>query len=1348
MVERDFAGTDRFEVRRRLGQGGMGVVYEAFDRVRVSSVALKTLNRFDPQAIYRMKQEFRALTDVSHPNLAQLYELVFANEQWFFTMELVDGVDFLSYVRGHGAYEMAARPAEVLGPAASVGAAESSAAAAPTSSIDDETWLRVTDPTERMTWDNRAGELFSTSRTLLSVEATIPKLEPRAVRPGRRVSTPRALGPVGVERTRETLRQLAEGMIALHDAGKLHRDIKPSNVMVTKTGRVVLLDFGLVTEMYEKWLIQSTMEGALVGTVAYMAPEQSVGAILGPACDWYSVGVMLFEALTACLPFEGKLFEILLDKQELDAPLARDLVPEVPDDLNRLCRDLLRRNPDDRPSGREVLKRLRATATPGTGPTPSWKTPAMSSKLIGRRRELAALDRAFDTAAHGGTVIVHLHGRSGIGKTALVREFLEKKSAAQAIVLSGRCYERELVPYKALDNVIDALSHHLRKIPKKDARDLLSDDIRSLVRVFPVLKRVDVIHEMALVAGAGAPSVPVEVRRRALGALRDLLDRLAKRRPVVIAIDDLHWGDEDSALLLQELLRPPHPPELLMIAIYRSEGADVSPVVRALRAEPGSVLQGLDVRELSVGPLDRSEAEDLARTILAHVVDETTDSKVAAFRAGSDTDPGIKAQEIARESRGNPFLVHELASFAHAEIRNASARYGEAMPDSREIEINLDRAIQARIKGLPGDARRLVEIVAVASRPIAESIAFRAAQIAPGDRTPIALLTSAHLVRAIHSALREPLVEPYHHGAVEAVKAMLGPEELREHHRALAAALEAEEHADPEALVHHLRAAGERQRAADLAVLAAERAVDVLAFDRAASLFRLAIDLADETKRPEVELYSALGEALVNAGHAWDAAEAFVRAAKSTDPPRGRELHRRAAEQLLRSGHVERGVALMREVLAGVGASYPESTPAAVRRVKLERAKLLVTGLKLPAIGGPSGRKPRAEEIERLDALWAASMGLAMVDFTRGMYFHNQALPLALKLNDPYRRARSLAIEAALTAGLEGNDERAKRVLVHLRELVAGLNHPHAKGLCAMAHAFAAYFSGRVREAIGEGDRALAILSTECTGAGWELDTTRAVLYGAMTYVGDLASLPTRLREEIRLARLSNNLYAVAVVVASPSVSTLWLAHDRVDYARSQLEASLAEWPMPKDDLFLQGVQSRLSEASFDLYQGEATRAYARLRAEWQRIEASMAMRIRLVQIEAHYTRARVALAAARDAPQGREKMIRIAKSDAKRIFATGMSFGRPFAISVEAGVAAIEGDRSKALLKLAEAEKLFLEHDVLLYRAACMRIRGELIGGSEGAALVEQADAWLRAASVVDPERMARALSALDPRA
>ena len=91
--------TVRFTLVRRLGAGGMGVVYEAYDQQRGELVALKTMRRVDPLALVRFKHEFRALCDISHPNLVNLYELVAVEDRWFFTMELVEGYDFVSYVR-------------------------------------------------------------------------------------------------------------------------------------------------------------------------------------------------------------------------------------------------------------------------------------------------------------------------------------------------------------------------------------------------------------------------------------------------------------------------------------------------------------------------------------------------------------------------------------------------------------------------------------------------------------------------------------------------------------------------------------------------------------------------------------------------------------------------------------------------------------------------------------------------------------------------------------------------------------------------------------------------------------------------------------------------------------------------------------------------------------------------------------------------------------------------------------------------------------------------------------------------------------------------------------------------
>ena len=115
------------------------------------------------------------------------------------------------------------------------------------------------------------------------------------------------------ERLRETLRQLASGLCALHAAGKLHRDLKPSNILVSAQGRAVLLDFGLVLDATEQ-----EEAGYLVGTPAYMSPEQLRGDSISPASDWYSVGVLLYEALTGRLPHEGTIAQLVVAKQEQD----------------------------------------------------------------------------------------------------------------------------------------------------------------------------------------------------------------------------------------------------------------------------------------------------------------------------------------------------------------------------------------------------------------------------------------------------------------------------------------------------------------------------------------------------------------------------------------------------------------------------------------------------------------------------------------------------------------------------------------------------------------------------------------------------------------------------------------------------------------------------------------------------------------------------------------------------------------------------------------------------------------------------------------------------------------------
>ncbi len=231
----EWKGNERYEVVRRIGEGGMGVVYEALDRERGQIVALKSLLSFSPAALFRFKQEFRTLADVHHPNLVRLHELVVTEgDNVFFTMELVNGTDFLTHVQKPGSR----REAQPHGNRVSL----------PPSRIMRVAYTRP----EQVTAPLRLGP----------AEAAPP------VQPFPRSS------PADFDALRRALRQLVEGVQALHAAGKLHRDLKPSNVRVSPEGRVVILDFGVATDLSRRVDANLSEADEVVGTVRYMAPEQ------------------------------------------------------------------------------------------------------------------------------------------------------------------------------------------------------------------------------------------------------------------------------------------------------------------------------------------------------------------------------------------------------------------------------------------------------------------------------------------------------------------------------------------------------------------------------------------------------------------------------------------------------------------------------------------------------------------------------------------------------------------------------------------------------------------------------------------------------------------------------------------------------------------------------------------------------------------------------------------------------------------------------------------------------------------------------------------------------------------
>lgn len=478
-----FTGTDRFAIRRRLGSGSSGVVFEAFDHERQIPVALKVPHDAENRDLARFREEFRTLAELSHPNLAGLYEVMTHESGWFYTMELVEGTTIL--------------------------------------------------------------------------EELAPGLQPCQ----------------DFQRVRAMARQLAQGLRALHQAGTLHRDLKPSHVRVDRAGRVVLLDYGftdppgLRPPAFRPGGASDgrTQDGRAPESHAYLAPERIGGHASTEAADWYSFGVILYQVLTGTLPFPGDTLAALIDKMRVSPSPPDLLAPQTPTDLSSLCMELLDRQRSARPAGARILERLGAAVVPAPPRLPPPRRLRTSSLLIGRKAELGVLGRAFETALKGRTTVVFVHGPSGMGKSYLLRRFVRRLGREEqgTVVLAGRCGEEGSAPYQALDNLMENLAEHLDRLPAAKAAILMPRDLLCLARLFPVLKPV---AARAPQAGLAAPPPdPQELRRRAFAALRELLMRMGTRHPLALILEDLQWGDPDSAALLSNLLRVPDPPAMLVV---------------------------------------------------------------------------------------------------------------------------------------------------------------------------------------------------------------------------------------------------------------------------------------------------------------------------------------------------------------------------------------------------------------------------------------------------------------------------------------------------------------------------------------------------------------------------------------------------------------------------------------------------------------------------------------------------------------------------------------------------------------------------------------------------------------
>lgn len=479
-------------------------------------------------------------------------------------------------------------------------------------------------------------------------------------------------------------------------------------------------------------------------------------------------------------------------------------------------------------------------------------------RFVGRKEELADLQRSLEQVLTGSGLFLLLTGEAGVGKTRLAEELASHARSLGLRVYRGHCYETEgAPPYMPF---VEILHDYIQGRPDDVLLDELGEDAAEIARLAPELARRIPID------GDSAPLPPEQERYRLLEAVRRWLRRMAGRRPTFLLIEDLHWAEPASCVLLRHLAATLAAAPIFILGTCREEDIEASSSLTAALAEFGRVQV---YRRARLAGLDVPAIRELLATM------------------GRDESPQGLAEALFQETAGNPFFIAELVNHLHMEgkllDRDGRWRAGVS-PEEWDVPESVRAVTQRRLSGLREETCKVLAVASVAGRDFTYDLLEALAEV-PADT----------LVDSLDEAIRMGMIEE-REGAVASFRFshqltqqtlynnLSGIRRGRLHLR-VSEALDEGARAEPEQIAHHLRRAegmAPVEKTRRYLTLAADKARRAAAWERAADYYKQAFELTPvDQERERAQLLRYVGDARSGFGD-WEGAVASWQEAMDT----------------------------------------------------------------------------------------------------------------------------------------------------------------------------------------------------------------------------------------------------------------------------------------------------------------------------------------------------------------------------------------------------------------------------------------------------------------------------------